>query len=61
MCQKNLPAWHRRTFKRADEEVVSLEKKLDFLTAKDSSYMNWEEIKTIQKEIDKVWEREEKY
>lgn len=60
-CQKNLQTWHKETFKRGDEELYTLKRKLAAITAKPSQEIDWEEAKCIQKEIDEVWKREEKY
>lgn len=60
-CQKNLQTWHKKTFKRADEELLRLKRKLNELSAKKSSDIDWDEIRRTQMEIDEIWKREEKF
>lgn len=47
-CKKSLQAWHQRTFKRADEEIIKLKKELSYLISQPSASTNWEEVKNLK-------------
>lgn len=60
-CKANLQNWHKRTFKRADEEIYKFQWQLSALTSQSSENIDRGEVKSLQKRIDEVWEREEKF
>lgn len=60
-CKKNLQEWHKRTFKRADNEIFRLKKRLADLTSGNSLDVDWAAVKRAQSEIDELWNREEKF
>lgn len=60
-CKKTLQTWHHKTFKRANEELHKLKKCLADLTALNTEDVDWAAVNKVQKEIDEVWKREEKY
>lgn len=60
-CQKNLQEWHKRTFKRADNDIFKLKMQLAEMTSGNTDQVDWAEVKKIQRTIDELWRREEKY
>lgn len=60
-CKKKLQEWHKRTSKRADNELYKLKRKLSEMTSGSSQEVDCDEVKKVQSEIDELWKREEKF
>lgn len=46
-CKKSLHEWHRRTFKRANEEIWRLKGKLNWLLNQNQANTDWDEVNDI--------------
>lgn len=53
--QKALQGWHRRTFKKADDEIVRLKRELQSLIDQEEQLRDATVIRQIQKQIDDLW------
>lgn len=60
-CKKDIWAWQKLTFKRGDEEIKLLKRKLKDLMSQQGQSNLGEEIKAVQKNINELWKREELY
>lgn len=60
-CKKELVSWQKKTFKKNDEEIQVLKKKLENLMSQEGQLANGGQILEIQKKIDEAWRREELY
>lgn len=58
-CKKRLVEWQKITFKRADEEISILKKKLEGLISQEGQCSNSQEISVVQRRIDDLWHQEE--
>lgn len=59
--QNELLKWNKKTFKRVDEEIFNLKKRLNDLLDVNSSQPNWEEIKHVKLKIAQLWKQEETF
>lgn len=60
-CQKALELWHKKTFKKVDDEIRDLKQELHGLINGGQSLRNLEEVEIIQGKIDSLWKQEELY
>lgn len=60
-CQSELAKWHKKVFKRADEEIFRLKQRLSVLVNQNDQMQSWEEVKSIKRRIAELWQQEEKY
>lgn len=60
-CKRNLQRWHRKTFRRADEEIRRLKQRLNWLLNLQSTQIDWNEIGELKKKIAELWKQEEIY
>lgn len=60
-CKKHLLLWHKRTFKKAADEIERLKRIIAVQMEKHQSEIDWEEIKLLQNMIDKLWQQEETF
>lgn len=59
--QRALQGWHKKTFKKADEEIIRLKRELQILLDQGEKLRHGERIRLLQKKIDELWAQEEMY
>lgn len=47
--------WHRKEFKKADEEIIRCKKRLNQLLDLQGNQIDWDEVKILQKKIADLW------
>lgn len=60
-CQRDLQVSHKRTFRKADDEIHRLKNQMQLLLNQDGPLENIVEISQIKKKIDDLWHQEELY
>lgn len=60
-CQRGLVKWHKKEFRRADEQILKLKQRLSVLINQSHQHQNWEDIRTIKVRIAELWKQEEKF
>lgn len=60
-CKRELQRWHKKQFKRADEEIYKLKERLKGILNNDQHSAHWSEVQDIQNKIKELWKREEIY
>lgn len=59
--QRALQSWHKKTFRNAEEEIHNLKNQLQILMNQAGPLGKVEEMRGIQRRIDKLWHQEELY
>lgn len=59
--QRDLQEWHKRRFRRADDEIHRLKSQMQRLLNQEENLENFAEIRRIKKRIDELWQQEELY
>lgn len=60
-CQRGLVKWHKKEFKRADDEIFKLKQRLSVLVNQDDQFCKWDDMQDIKKRIADLWLQEEKF
>ncbi|KAJ1379423.1 Endonuclease/exonuclease/phosphatase superfamily, partial [Sesbania bispinosa] len=60
-CRSSLQSWHREKFRKADEEIADLKRKLQQLQDEPGAGDNWAEMNAIKGKIRELRKREEIY
>nr|XP_025703912.1 uncharacterized protein LOC112805796 [Arachis hypogaea] len=60
-CIKNLQEWNRKSFKRADEEITRLQRKIQNLQNSHHNPRQQHQIENAKQRIRELWRQEEKY
>lgn len=60
-CQQKFQRWSHNTFKNAAREISKLKGTLQTLLNRPSNEVDWNEVKGIRANIDRMWRQEETY
>lgn len=60
-CKKGLQKWHHKTFRRVDEEIGRLKRRLYWLLDQDGFLIDCGEVRDIKKQVANLWKQEEIY
>lgn len=61
VCKRSLQKWHGKTLKNAAKEITFLKQNLASALNSPNNLIDWGEVSSMRKNIDKLWKQEEQY